>query len=92
VYTPVYDKQEDIYLSILNDLKAANDLITASTEPVLGDIVYNGDMQQWKRLINSLSLRVLLSLSLKVNDARYNIKNRFAAIVNNSGAIPYHDW
>ena len=88
IYAPAYDKQEDIYLSILNDLKAANDLITAGTEPVLGDIVYNGNMQQWKRAINSLSLRVLLSLSLKVDDARYDIKNRFATIVNNSAQYP----
>jgi hypothetical protein len=88
VYTPAYDKQEDIYLSILNDLKAANDLITASTEPVLGDIVYNGNMQQWKSAINSLSLRVLLSLSVKANDAKYDIKNRFADIVNNPAQFP----
>jgi hypothetical protein len=88
VYTPVYDKQEDIYLSILNDLKAANELINGSTEPVLGDIVYNGNMQQWKRAINSLSLRVLMSLSFKVNDSRYDVKNRFAAIVNNPAQYP----
>jgi hypothetical protein len=88
LYTPVYDKQEDIYLGILNDLKAANDLISTGTEPVLGDIVYNGNMQQWKRIINSLSLRVLMSLSGKVDDARYDVKNRFAAIVNNPAQYP----
>jgi hypothetical protein len=87
-YTPVYDKQEDIYLSILNDLKAANALITNNTASVLGDIVYNGNMQQWKQAINSLSLRVLMSMSLKVNDARYDIKNRFATIVNNPAQSP----
>lgn len=87
-YTPVYDKQEDIYLSILNDLQAANTLITDNTASVLGDIVYNGNMQQWKQAINSLSLRVLMSMSIKANDAKYDIKNRFAAIVNNPAQSP----
>ncbi|MBS7567085.1 SusD/RagB family nutrient-binding outer membrane lipoprotein [Mucilaginibacter sp. Bleaf8] len=88
ISVPAYDKQEDIYLSILNDLKAANDQITGSTPAIQNDIVYNGNMQQWKRAINSLSLRVLLSLSLKENDARYEIKKRFADIVNNPNQYP----
>lgn len=88
VTAPVYDKQEDIYLSILNDLQAANALITANAATVQGDIVYNGNMQQWKRAINTLSLRVLLSLSAKENDARFELKKRFADIVNNPVSSP----
>ncbi len=85
---PVYDKQEDIYLSILNELKAAGEQITGSTAAVQNDIVYNGNMQQWKRAINTLSLRVLMSMSLKENDTRYEIKRRFAEIVNNPSLYP----
>ncbi len=85
---PAYDKQEDIYLNILNELKAAGEQITGSTAAVQNDIVYNGNMQQWKRAINTLSLRVLMSLSLKENDTRYEIKRRFAEIVNNPGQYP----
>lgn len=85
---PVYDKQADIYLSILNDLKAANSLITSSTASVTGDIVYGGNMQQWKRAINSLSLRVLMSMSLKENDPRFEVKKRFAEIVNDPATYP----
>ncbi|TCD28671.1 SusD/RagB family nutrient-binding outer membrane lipoprotein [Pedobacter psychrodurus] len=88
VSAPVYDKQEDIYLSILNDLKVANGLITASTPNIQGDIVFNGNMQQWKRVINSLSLRILMSLSIKENDTRFEVKKRFAEIVNNSTEYP----
>lgn len=88
VLAPVYDKQEDIYLSILNELKAANALITTGSTAVQGDIVYNGNMQQWKRVINSLSLRVLISLSNKENDARFEIKKRFAEIVNDPATFP----
>lgn len=85
---PVYDKQEDIYLGILNELQSANGLITGSMAPVEGDIVYKGNMQQWKRAINSLSLRVLMSLSLKESDNRFELRKRFADIVNNPAQYP----
>jgi len=88
VLSPVYDKQEDIYYSILEELKSANALITSSTAAIQGDIVYGGNMQQWKRAINSLSLRVLISLSHKENDARFDIKRRFAEIVNDPATFP----
>lgn len=86
--SPVYDKQQDIFLSVLDDLKAANALITDNTTPVQGDFLYQGNMQQWKRLINTLSLRILLSLSLKENNAALNVKGRFAEIVNNPATYP----
>ncbi|WP_443946751.1 SusD/RagB family nutrient-binding outer membrane lipoprotein [Pedobacter sp. AW1-32] len=88
VNKPGYDKQEDIYLSILNDLKSANEMISASTAAIQGDIVYNGNMQQWKKAINSLSLRVLISLSLKENNAKLEVKKRFAEIVSNPTVYP----
>ena len=87
---PAYDKQEDIYLNILNDLKAANDLITASTAAVQGDIVYGGNMQQWKRAINALSLRTLMGMSVKQNDAKFDVKKRFSDIVTNPTAYPLY--
>lgn len=85
---PTYDKQEDIYLNILNDLKLANSLISTTTPNIAGDIVYNGNMQTWKKAINSLSLRVLMSLSLKENDAKIEVKKRFAEIVNAPSTYP----
>jgi hypothetical protein len=86
--TPTYDKQEDIFLSILNDLDAANKLITSTTTAVQGDIVYGGKMTQWKQLINTLSLRVLINLSLKESNTKLNVKQRFATIVNNPTDYP----
>ncbi|MFD2874237.1 SusD/RagB family nutrient-binding outer membrane lipoprotein [Mucilaginibacter ximonensis] len=88
VFKPVYDKQQDIYVAILNDLKTANSMITAATPAVQGDIVYGGNMQQWKKAINSLSLRVLMSLSIKAGNASYDFKQRFAEIVNNPSQYP----
>lgn len=98
-----YDKQEDIYIDILNELEAANKLITTSTKSVEGDIIYGGDMSKWKKLINTLELRVLMSLSLKEKNTSLNIKARFAAIVNDpvnnpiltssadNGQLVFHD-
>jgi hypothetical protein len=90
VSAPKYDQQQDIYLSILNELKAANEAITTSTPAVLGDIVYNGNMQQWKKAINTLSLRVLLSLSKRTNEPRLEVTKRFAEIVNNPAQYPVY--
>lgn len=98
-----YAKQEDIYIDILNELEAANKMITTTTPSVEGDIIYNGDMNKWKKLINSLELRVLMSLSLKEKNAALNIQQRFAAIVNDpvnspilasnddNGQLVFHD-
>jgi hypothetical protein len=88
LFAPAYDKQQDIILSILEELKAANAAITSTTPEVQGDILYNGSMQQWKRLINTLSLRILMGLSLKENNAALNVKARFAEIVNNPENYP----
>lgn len=88
VSTPVYDKQEDIFIAILKDLDDANTAITASTTSVQGDIVFGGKMIKWKQLINSLSLRVLMSLSLKESNTTLNIKAKFANIVNNPETYP----
>lgn len=87
-FTPAYDKQQDILLSLLDDLKAANTQITATTASVQGDILYNGNMQQWKKLINTLSLRILMRLSAKENNTTLNVKARFAEIVNTANTYP----
>lgn len=88
IVAPKYDKQEDIYLNILNELKSANGMIDGNTANLQGDIVFGGNIQQWKRAINSLSLRVLISLSVKENDSKFDIKKRFAEIVNNPTDYP----
>ncbi|PSL25446.1 SusD/RagB family nutrient-binding outer membrane lipoprotein [Chitinophaga ginsengisoli] len=87
-FNAVYDKQQDIFVAVLNDLDAANALINTTTPAVDGDILYKGKMQQWKRLINTFSLRILMSLSLKENNAALNVKARFAKIVNDPATYP----
>jgi len=85
---PVYDKQQDIYLGVLNDLKLASDSLSSSQTAIGGDIIYNGTIENWKKLINSYTLRVLMSLSKKEAVTALDIKARFNEIVSNPGKYP----
>lgn len=85
---PVYDKQEDIFLGVLNDLQIASDSLNVNEPGLQGDIIYNGNILEWKKLINSYTLRVLLTLSNHVSDANLNIQHRFNNIVSNPHENP----
>jgi hypothetical protein len=85
---PVYDKQEDIYLGVLNDLKIASDSISSQQVAIGGDIIYDGVIDNWKKLINSFTLRVLMSLSKKESNTTLNIKQRFNEIVSDPTKYP----
>jgi hypothetical protein len=65
VYLPKYDTQEAIYNGLLADLKKANEILGTSNETIAGDILYNGSVIKWRRLANSLRLRLLMRLSKK---------------------------
>lgn len=65
IISPAYDKQEDIYRDMIAKLKEANTLLGTGTEEIEGDILYNGDIDAWKKFANSLRLRLLLRMSSK---------------------------
>jgi len=61
---PKYDKQRDIYMALLEDLKWADENISDTAqivEPFSSfmqfDKLFNGDMMKWRKLANSLRLR-----------------------------------
>lgn len=65
ILTPKYDEQADIYRGILADLDEAMTLIGDTERTGVGvndagtnDIYCGGDLQQWKRLANTLKLRI----------------------------------
>lgn len=87
-FQPAYDAQEDIFLKVLNDLKTANEMLSESNGPVTGDIIYNGDLQKWKKAINSFSLRVLMTLSAKKGAAKLDVVTRFKAITADPAKYP----
>ena len=79
---PKYDKQQDIYTGLLQELDEANTLIASGTEPLSAtyDLVFKGNKLQWQKFANSLKLRLLMRASNKMGDAGAKI----AAIVNDS--------
>jgi hypothetical protein len=66
ILKPVYDSQEQIYTKIFENLTSANTLIQTSST-VSGDLLYNGDMNKWKKFANSLHLRLLMRVSNKID-------------------------
>lgn len=67
---PAYDNAQDIYTSILDDLKAiAGELNTITVKAFYAnlfkkkDYLNNGDVELWKKYCNSLRLRMLMRVS-----------------------------
>lgn len=88
VFKPSYDLQQDIYAKVLSDLEQANATLTADNGAITGDVIYGGDIEKWKKLINSYTLRILMSLSLKPGNATLDVMNRFKAIVDDPSGHP----
>jgi hypothetical protein len=80
-FFPSYDKQEDIYIKMIEDLKLANNTFDAGL-PVRGDIIYGGNQTKWKKLANSLRMQMAMRLSLKFPNAGGYAANQFALAVN----------
>lgn len=66
-FTPRYDSQRDIYLDLVKQLKAANDLLSVAPSATdnlgEGDYIYHGDVSKWRKFCNSLLLRVYIRMS-----------------------------
>ena len=65
--TPKYDTQKEIYKGVIADLDAAMALIGSETATGVNvddvgsnDIYCGGDMQKWKKLANTLKLRIAM--------------------------------
>jgi hypothetical protein len=81
-YTPKYDTQEAIYNGILADLKKANEILGTSSETVTGDLIYNGNITQWRKLANSLRLRYLMRISNK-RDVKADMQSILTNVTQN---------
>jgi hypothetical protein len=94
ITTPKYDTQESVYQSCLALLNSANSILaplaTANPNGKLdaGDI-FGLTYLQWQKVINTYTLRVLISLSKRAGDTpALNISQTFATIVNNPSTYP----
>jgi len=50
VLFPKYDKQEDIYPNIIQELTEASAALDASGTVETSDVLYSGDIAQWKKI------------------------------------------
>jgi hypothetical protein len=69
-FSASYTPQPQIYAALLDSLTAASAAIDVD-QPTFprADLIYGGDMAQWKRLANSLKMRVALRAVEGVQDA-----------------------
>jgi len=96
ILTPKFDTQHDVYKACLALLNNANSLLAPLTAANPGAKLDAGDIfgltyLQWQKVINTYTLRVLISLSKRVGDptaADLNITSTFATIVNNPSTYP----
>lgn len=80
--SPVYDRQEDIYLAengILDNLNRGIEAIENYTGAASldGDILFNGASQGWLRFANSLKIKALMRIS-----AKHDVSTELQAIVD----------
>ena len=83
IYAPAYDTQKEVFSGILQELAEADEMLTDDNSTISGDIIYDGNTLQWRKLINSFRLKVLLTLSNKTSDTDLNVESTFANIYNN---------
>jgi hypothetical protein len=79
ILSPKYDSQQSIYNALFTEFTTAAGLIDpAGVGFTDGDLVYGGDMAQWKKLANSLRLR--LAMHIQKADAAKAASEAAAAV------------
>ncbi|MDQ0595273.1 hypothetical protein QFZ37_003642 [Chryseobacterium ginsenosidimutans] len=91
VSKPKFDKQKDIYVKLLDDLKAANSLFVTTKLLTGSDLFYKAESDangivNWKKFCNSLSLRLLTRILSK--NGEVNVNERILEIINDPAKYP----
>lgn len=61
---PTYEPQKEVYTKMIADLKAARDKISPSARALgVQDFLYQGDLTKWKKLANSILMRMAMRMS-----------------------------
>lgn len=61
--TPEYDAQKDVYEGLLSELKIAVAALESTGKPISGDVIYNGNIDEWKKFGNALRLRIAFRIA-----------------------------
>lgn len=62
-FAPAYDDAKSIYTDLFKRINAVIPTITAGGTGYTEDLVYGGDMAKWKKVANSIKLRLALNLA-----------------------------
>lgn len=105
IFLPPYDPAETIYTDLLKELSEATVALDASKVVIKNDLFYKGDIATWKKLGNSLLLRVAMRytkvdpskakeyVAIATNPANGGLINSNAAnamiILNSNFTSPY---
>ncbi len=85
-FLPKFDKQEDIYTDLLAKLDWAALLFDSSVGmDADGDLLYQGDVNKWKKFCNSLRLRLYLRVS---NRPELHSIDKINEIISNPSMYP----
>ncbi len=95
IFLPKYDAQEVIYTDLIKELTEASAALDATKTTEAGDILYGGNIAQWKKFGYSLLLRAGMRLTkANATTAEATVKAAFAGGVilqNADNAIMRHD-
>lgn len=84
---PKYDKQNEVFAQILNDLQEAESYFANGID-FEGDIMFDGDVVKWRKLCNAMQIKVIQTMSKKVTADQIG---RFAAIVSAGNLMESND-
>lgn len=92
---PKYDSQQDIYADIIAELTAASAALDPAGKIETADVLYGGNIDQWRKFGNSLLLRAGMRLS-KVDPARAqqvvsSVPLTSLILTNTDNAVVRHD-
>ncbi|MBL3655183.1 SusD/RagB family nutrient-binding outer membrane lipoprotein [Fulvivirga sediminis] len=79
-YQPAYTSQQEVFQGILAELAEGSDILKKSNTIIAGDIIYDGSVTLWRKLINAFRLKVMLTLSKKNGT---NMATEFASVYAN---------
>jgi hypothetical protein len=96
IYSPKYDRQQDIYPDLLHEVAEATDSLNEQADKPKGDMFYTGESDQiahWKRFGNTLLLRMAMRLSkVQPDTAKAYVQKVLGKTMqsNNDNAYVYH--
>ncbi|RAV30796.1 SusD/RagB family nutrient-binding outer membrane lipoprotein [Sinomicrobium soli] len=90
IVLPAYDPQQEIYSDLIKEVKEAVAALDDNGNAVTGEILYGGDLGKWRKMGNSLLLRLGIHIiNADETLARQTVEDAFAGGVMTSNEDNY---